>query len=95
MFREIVQDFGQLLEDNLPQMRRAALGRDTSALRKLAHDLVGTAGGAGFDDFTEPGRQLERYIESERYDAIMQSLRLLEELAMRVDIPAEEPATAQ
>lgn len=95
VFREIVQDFGQLLEDNLPQMRRAALGRDNSALRKLAHDLVGTAGGAGFDDFTEPGRQLERYIESERYDAIMQSLRLLEELAMRVDIPAEEPATAQ
>jgi PAS domain S-box-containing protein len=94
VFQEIVQDFGQLLDDSLPRMRRAARDRDASALRKLAHDLVGTAGGAGFDGFTKPGRQLEQYIETEQYDEIMQSLRLLDELAMRVDIPTEEPAAA-
>jgi PAS domain S-box-containing protein len=92
VFLEIVQDFGLLLDNSLPRMRQAALNRDASTLRRLAHDLIGTAGGAGFDGFTKPGRQLEQYVETEQYDEIMQSLRLLDELAMRVDIPTNEPA---
>ncbi len=89
VFLEIVQDFGQLLDDSLPRMREAAFSRQKGILKKVAHDLVGTAGGAGFDAFTEPVRQLEQHIEAEQYDEILHSLRLLDELALRIEIPAE------
>ena len=95
VFLEIVQDFGQLLDASLPQMREAAFSRQKKVLKKVAHDLVGTAGGAGFEAFTEPVRRLEQHIESEQYDEIMHSLRLLDELAMRVEIPASPLAVSR
>ncbi len=92
VFREIVRDFGQLLNGLLPQMHDAARGRRSDVLSRLTHDLIGTAGSAGFGEFTGPGRQLEEFIKAGQHDEIMQSLRLLDELAMRVDIPADEAA---
>ena len=73
VFLEIVQDFGDLLDDCLPQMRDAAENQNREQLTNLAHNLLGTAGGAGFDDFTEPARELEMLANESRFSEAIET----------------------
>ncbi len=92
VFLEIVQDFGDLLQDLIQKLHLAAKAKDFEQIEKLAHMLVGTAGGAGFGDFTEPARRLETIAREKQYDEIDETIQTIEELASRVDVPAREMA---
>ncbi len=94
VFLEIVQDFGDFLENTVKNLRRAAESKDIKELRKIAHQLTGTAGGAGFDDFTEPARRLEAIAHEDRLDEVFTLLRQLEAIAARVDIPLRALASS-
>ncbi len=87
VFLEIVQDFGDLLEDCLPKLRAAAENQEGEPLERLAHSLLGTAGGAGFDEFTEPARQLEKLAIENRFPEAIETLQTIEKISLRVDIP--------
>jgi len=95
IFLEIVQDFGQLLQTLIRNLQAASAAQDNAELKRLAHDLVGTAGGAGFADFTEPARHLEALAAEtiagqEHCQEIVQTIGVLEKLAARVHIPATD-----
>ena len=74
-------------------MRAAGEQQDCERLAQLAHDLVGMAGGAGFGDFTEPSRQLEKHARDNDLAHIKSLVSELEILASRVDIPTRSSTT--
>lgn len=86
-FLEIVQDFGDLLQDTMQKLHSAANAKDFEQLKNLAHILVSTAGGAGFADFTEPARHIEAISRERQYNKIAEAIQVIDELATRVDIP--------
>ena len=90
VFLDIVQDFGELLPESMQQLRTAGQERDAERLAQLAHDLIGMAGGAGFGDFTEPSRQLEKRAREDELRHVMSLVAELEALASRLDIPARQ-----
>ncbi len=87
VFQEIVQEFGDFLISTVSGMQEAFSAGDTRRLKQLAHNLAGTAGGAGFDVFTEPSRRLETLAGGEQTDAVEETLYELTQLASRVRIP--------
>ncbi len=58
-FKEIIVEFLDKARGQLQEMRQAWSDCNTKELAVLAHWLKGAGGSAGFDEFTEPARQLE------------------------------------
>lgn len=94
-YREIVREFVSRLQEQLAAMQRAVEGHDLRTLASLAHWLKGAGGSVGFPAFTEPARRLETLVKNQRYDEIGAVVRELSELAQRISVPGEEPATAR
>ena len=92
VFLDIVQDFGEILPSSIQQLRSASIDQDCDRIAQLAHDLVGTAGGAGFGDFTEPSRFLETLARDNDLSHVSKLIAELETLASRVSIPPRESA---
>ena len=76
------------LEDQLSAMRRAESDGNFAELAALAHWLKGSGGTAGFDDFTDPARELELLAKSQNADRVPAAIEHLERLAARVFIPS-------
>ena len=93
VFLEIVQEFGDLLDDLLPQIHEATQDQDRQQLQELAHTIAGTAGGAGFDDFTEPARRLESLAPRGQLGEILAVVHELDELAQSIHIPEPTAVT--
>ncbi|HHM13184.1 MAG TPA: response regulator, partial [Planctomycetaceae bacterium] len=88
VFAQIARDFVDYLTETLEALEAAIHAEDLDELERLAHDLLGTAGGAGYVELTEPARRLE---EAARLGNLAQLERLLSEfqdLATRVEPPA-------
>ncbi len=88
VFAQIARDFVDYLTETLEALEAAIHAEDLDELERLAHDLLGTAGGAGYVELTEPARRLE---EAARLGNLAQLERLLSEfqdLAGRVEPPA-------
>jgi PAS domain S-box-containing protein len=81
---KVVAKFATRLPDRLDKMDEAAHRGDLEELGKLAHWLRGAAGTVGFDDFTEPARELEKLARQGEADAIGESLARLRSLAGRI-----------
>jgi CheY-like chemotaxis protein len=81
---KVVAKFATRLPDRLDKMDEAADRGDLEELAKLAHWLKGAAGTVGFDDFTEPARELERLAKRGDANAIGQALARLRSLAGRI-----------
>ena len=81
--REIVAEFAESLSSGIDRMGVANDEGDYEELLRLAHWLKGAGGTVGFDCFTEPAGQLEKYA-AERKDGEINStlaqLRALEEV---------------
>ncbi len=93
VFQEIVQEFGVMLEELMRDLHSAARATDRGQIAQLAHNLAGTAGGAGFNDFTEPARRLESIAPNGQFSAILATIDELDELAHCVAIPECADAT--
>ena len=87
IFLEIVQDFGDLLAQLMTELEEKLEQRDRKRIKQIAHDLAGTAGGAGFAAFTEPARNLESIALTEDFSGIEANIEILKDLAARVHIP--------
>ena len=94
VFLEIAQDFGQLLSDCIDGLREAAQVNDGDRIAHIAHDLVGTAGGAGFGAFTQPARRLETVAKEDDLHEIHTTIDQIRALAARVEIPQGTPVTS-
>ncbi len=81
---KVVAKFATRLPDRLDKMDEAADRGDLEELAKLAHWLKGAAGTVGFDDFTQPSRELESLANSGDVDAIASALARLRSLAGRI-----------
>jgi signal transduction histidine kinase/ActR/RegA family two-component response regulator/HPt (histidine-containing phosphotransfer) domain-containing protein len=97
VYRELVAEFVELLEQLLPDMRRARSTHRLDELAGLAHTLKGTGGTVGFDDFTRPAKELERRARQGDEEGLEALLEELEELAQSIAVPdptAPGPAAA-
>jgi len=81
------------LDDQLDAMERCWAQRDFTELAALAHWLKGSGGTVGFDDFTEPAKNLETLAKAGSEDGIAVTLQELRELSRRLVVPggAETP----
>jgi HPt (histidine-containing phosphotransfer) domain-containing protein len=81
--RAIVNEFVEKLSVEIEKMDAASCKADYSELAKLAHWLKGAGGTVGFDCFTEPAKQLEKFA-AEKSEAkigdVLQRLRSLEKV---------------
>ncbi len=90
-FREIVQEFVDVLQPRIASMQQALEKRDLTELARLAHWLKGAGGTAGFAVLTEPARRLEACVRDQQCDAIEAAVADLMALAKRIAMP---PAAA-
>ena len=82
------------LDGKLEQMDVAWTQRDYTELAALAHWLKGSGGTIGFDDFTEPSKNLEMLAKAESEDGIEMTLLELRGLANRLVVPDGVPLAA-
>jgi PAS domain S-box-containing protein len=81
--RAIVNEFVEKLSVEIEKMDAASCKADFAELSKLAHWLKGAGGTVGFDCFTEPAKQLEKFAsekESAKIGDTLQRLRMLEKV---------------
>lgn len=90
-FCEIVIEFVDRLRDKLIEMRRVHSLAGWSQLTSLAHWLKGAGGTAGFQDLTEPSRELEQAAKDSDAAACNMWLSTLEEIASRI-VPPKVPS---
>ena len=83
-FREIVDEFVKRLALKFNAMRDALAAADLPELVNLAHWLKGTAGSAGFRDFTKPCERLEQLARQGQIPAIEGAIQQLEQIARRI-----------
>jgi CheY-like chemotaxis protein/HPt (histidine-containing phosphotransfer) domain-containing protein len=78
--RAIVSEFVEKLSVEIEKMDAASCKSDFVELAKLAHWLKGAGGTVGFDCFTEPARQLEKFAAEKANDKVGETLRKLRNL---------------
>jgi PAS domain S-box-containing protein len=82
-----IAKFIMRVEDQLDEMDKCWQQRDFTELAGLAHWLKGSGGTVGFDDFTEPARNLETLAKAGSEDGIPVALQELRELSRRLVVP--------
>lgn len=87
IFREIVSEFTAFVGDVISQMRDAASRDEIERLARLAHDLRGCAGTAGFPGFTDPARDLEGLAVTRSRAQFAAAIDVLDNLAHRIVLP--------
>jgi CheY-like chemotaxis protein/HPt (histidine-containing phosphotransfer) domain-containing protein len=85
IFREIVIEFSQFFGDQLDDMRQAYSEGNFEVLGELAHSVKGAGGSAGFDELTEPAKQLQHWSEQENSENIEAILTELSDLSQRIN----------
>ena len=90
-FLRIATTFTEKLEKQLGDMRRHLDQGNWSQLVGAAHWLKGAGGTVGFNDFTEPARQLELAARLEDDGRTARTLQHIERLFRRIHLPAAEP----
>ena len=89
-YREIIEDFLHILDDRVAEMKLLQASHDFAELRQAAHWLKGTAGTAGFDQFTIPAIRLSKAIAKEDTESIESALVSIAELAAAIERPETE-----
>jgi PAS domain S-box-containing protein len=90
-FLRIATNFIGKLEKHLVDMRAQLEQEDWAELANSAHWLKGAGGTVGFNDFTEPARQLELTTRLRQPERAAQYIRQIEYLLRRVRLPEPEP----
>ncbi|MEO0964604.1 MAG: Hpt domain-containing protein [Planctomycetota bacterium] len=82
--RSIVERWVDSLTQKTQEMRSAADASDLETLASLAHWLKGSGGTAGYDDFTDPARRLEKAARAGQLGDVEASLSEIERLGAGV-----------
>ena len=90
-YREIIDDFRREMAQKLSEMNECFERRQFEEIAVLAHWLKGTAGTAGFDQFTIPAIRLERHARSASEEEVSAALNVIISLTERIQVgdPAE------
>jgi signal transduction histidine kinase/CheY-like chemotaxis protein len=67
-FQPIIHLFIETLDENLSKMEQAYAQRDWEQLASLSHWLKGSGGTVGFDAFTKPAAELEKFAKAQQAD---------------------------
>lgn len=89
-FAEIVEMFMDRLTEKIKIMTGAWRDNDLDRVAVEAHWLKGSGGMAGFDEFSEPAKQLEKAAKNMQYDEIEATLRVIVGLRKRIQSPRPE-----
>lgn len=92
-FKRVILSFIRKLEEQLIKMEQAWIKGDLKELALLAHWLKGAGGTVGFDDFTEPSKELENYAKSGQVEQAGEMLEKLKLLAQAIVPPAMDHGT--
>jgi signal transduction histidine kinase/HPt (histidine-containing phosphotransfer) domain-containing protein/ActR/RegA family two-component response regulator len=93
-FREIVEEYVGVLGAQIESMRVAWAGHQRDELARQAHRLKGSAGTAGFAQFTMPAHTLEQFAKAEQWDEAGKVLSEIAALAKLVWLPWRDPQPA-
>jgi len=85
----IVRKFAARLDEQLTLAEQAWAGNDSAEIARFAHWLAGAAGTVGYDDFTDPARELEQWAKDGDGPAVTNAMAGLRAMAARVESPAE------
>jgi len=91
--RPAIRKFGARLDEQMRAFDAALLAENFEELAQLGHWLKGAAGTVGYDDFTEPAARLEQAAKDANAAELGLALAEVHDLAARLEVPAEEPAT--
>ncbi|UCG11940.1 MAG: response regulator [Deltaproteobacteria bacterium] len=89
-FQGVIVNFISKLEEQLIRMEKAWASGDLKELAQLAHWLKGAGGTVGYDEFTEPAGELERFAKSMQVEQTGQMLEKIKCLAKAVAPPIME-----
>ena len=93
-FCEIIAEFELRLREQLAAMREAFAAGNYGQLAQLAHWLKGSGGTAGFHEFTDLAKELERLAKSTADDELIAgALADIEAIADRIVVPAVPAGT--
>jgi PAS domain S-box-containing protein len=83
----IVRKFAARLSEQLLAAREAMAAQDFAQLARVAHAIAGSAGTVGYDEFTDPARELETEATAGNVLRAAELLALIEQMAGRVQVP--------
>ena len=92
--RRVARTFAEALAPRERALADAWASRDLATLAQHAHWLKGSAGTAGFDEFTEPARALEAAAKAGDEAACETLLPTIRQMIGRVEAPAPDDAVA-
>jgi HPt (histidine-containing phosphotransfer) domain-containing protein len=84
----IVRKFAGWLAEQLEQAHQAVQAGDLAELARVAHKVAGTAGTVGYDEFTQPARELEASAKAGAAGPSAELLARVQAMAARIEIPA-------
>jgi len=84
--------FAEQMPDRMRAIEQAWEARDFETLVSLAHWLKGSGGTAGFDEFTEPARTLERLAKTADGQQTGEVVAQLRDIVQRIEVPLGEIA---
>ncbi|MGB5279553.1 MAG: ATP-binding protein, partial [Gammaproteobacteria bacterium] len=92
--RVIAERFILRLDDKLAQMDQCWQNRDFTELAALAHWLKGAGGTVGFNDFTQPAKELEDNAKQQDAAAIPAAIQVLHDMRARVSLDSDIESAA-
>ncbi|MGB5642108.1 MAG: ATP-binding protein [Gammaproteobacteria bacterium] len=92
--RVIAERFILRLDDKLAQMDQCWQNRDFTELAALAHWLKGAGGTVGFNDFTQPAKELEDNAKQQDVAAIPAAIQVLHDMRARVSLDSDIESAA-
>ncbi len=97
-FKPIIDLFIETLDDNMPKMEQAYAQEDWEQLASLSHWLKGSGGTVGFDQFTKPAAELEKFARAQQADqagGVLDQVKRLKNAALPPDADGgNDPETA-
>ncbi len=91
-FHRTIGRFVVKLHEKLEEMEELCRDGEFDELAKLAHWLKGSAGTVGFDVFTEPARELERFAKEQQRQGAERVIQDIERLVNAVEAPETDTA---
>jgi PAS domain S-box-containing protein len=92
--RVIAERFILRLDDKLAEMDQCWQNRDFTELAALAHWLKGAGGTVGFNDFTQPAKELEDYAKQQDAAAVPAAIQMLHDMRVRVVLDGDAKPAA-
>jgi len=74
---ELKEEFIQKLKDEFPKIPELLERGDFAEIRRIAHDIKGTAGTFGFDEGSEIAKELQYASEDKKYEEIKELMKKL------------------